>query len=377
MSNLSNKNSISASLGKGKTRATNKAIPKLENTLIRDANEISEGRIQLYEIPVEEITFRPINNFKQEGIPELAKSIKLNGSRLIHPITLVRLEDIPEGSPLMQAFKDKKVKLDGIKYVISAGERRYRAWCMLRDEEKKIRGKDAIGNKYDTITANILSQSEAKKEANFAIDSNLHSRHITSLEYVLNVSDIVNKVKTNEEKRDALIKMSGTEEGISNDPEVAAKKYKKEEYAKYLLESKYHISEISGSTVKNSLRVIEYCTKEVIDAILQDKFNEKQAKRIASFSPKEQNELLKLWTKDKVEYEKRLTPSEDSQVITYRKREIASELKAELKTATKQREKLEDILNHVSSQYAKTIKDDIKSWDKIIGDLNLLIDGIK
>lgn len=159
---------------------------KLIETIFMDNTHLEnnmESNIQFQQIPIDQITPRSINKYAQTRIDRLAKSIKATNNRLIHPITIVRVEDLSEESDVIQKFKNQGVDISTLKYILVSGERRFRAWQLLREEEKeKLEGTIGLINKFDTITANVLTREEAKKEEVFYDDSNIESRQLTSTE---------------------------------------------------------------------------------------------------------------------------------------------------------------------------------------------------
>ena len=130
-----------------------------------DRNE-TNSRMMFEEINVDDITPRAINQYSQSRITRLANSIKSTNGRLIHPIILVRPQDLPANHEVLQKFKDQGKNIEEIKYILVAGERRLRAWKMNREEEQARIDQQGLiqSNSYDTITANILTKEEAQNE---------------------------------------------------------------------------------------------------------------------------------------------------------------------------------------------------------------------
>ena len=73
------------------------------------------GRTNFYEVPLDEITPRSINQFRQSRIEKLAKSIRNTNNRLIHPITLVRASDLPKDSEVLLGYEKKGIDESTIK----------------------------------------------------------------------------------------------------------------------------------------------------------------------------------------------------------------------------------------------------------------------
>ena len=63
-------------------------------------------RVSFANIPVESITPRSVNQYKQNRIDRLAKSIRNTNNRLIHPIVLVDAKDLPEDGEVIRRFKE-------------------------------------------------------------------------------------------------------------------------------------------------------------------------------------------------------------------------------------------------------------------------------
>ena len=73
-----------------------------------------ESRVRYEEVNVDDITPRLINKYSQSRIERLARSIRSTNNRLIHPIVLVKPEDLPENSPLLKKIKESGVLEDPI-----------------------------------------------------------------------------------------------------------------------------------------------------------------------------------------------------------------------------------------------------------------------
>ena len=75
---------------------------KFVDRLLNSEGE-TDGRTAFFEIPLEDITPRSVNQFRQSRIEKLAKSIRNTNNRLIHPITVVKAEDLPKDSEILAA----------------------------------------------------------------------------------------------------------------------------------------------------------------------------------------------------------------------------------------------------------------------------------
>ena len=264
----------------------------------------AEGRTKFIEVPLEEITPRSINMYRQSRIEKLAKSIRNTNNRLIHPITLVRAADLPKENEMLQTFAHKGVDINQIKYIIVSGERRYRAFCLLRQEEKekqKVKsGKSILGlddiNPFDTITACVLTPAEAKKEEIFYEDSNIESRQLTPIEAILHVKDVINEVTSPEEMRTALIEMNGgSEEGIPKAASEIKKKFRADKYCAYCLEKDLGIESVPPATIRGHLSILNNCSPKIVESLVAGTFPIREAKAITKFPKEIQEELLTLW----------------------------------------------------------------------------------
>ena len=282
---------------------------------ILNASGETAGRTSFFEVPLEEITPRSINQFRQSRIEKLAKSIRNTNNRLIHPITLVKASDLPKDSEVLQAYEKKGIDVSQIKYIIVSGERRYRAFLLLqKEEQEKLKGKSgrsalALGgaNPFDTITACILTPAEAKNESVFYEDSNIESRQLTPIEAILHIKDAVADVTSPEEMRAALIEMNGgSEEGIPKADSEIKKKFRTDKYCAYCLETDLGIEGVSESTIRNHLSILNNCSEKIIDALVAGQYPIREAKQITKYPKDTQEELLSLWQTDADSYRKKI-----------------------------------------------------------------------
>ncbi len=333
-----------------------------------------ESRIHYEEVNVDDITPRLINRYSQSRIERLARSIRSTNNRLIHPIVLVKPEDLPEDSTLLKRIREAGMPTDK-KYIIVAGERRYHAWMLNRkmEQEKIDRSGFSRENPYDTITANILTSGEAKHEEIYYSDSNTEARQLTPVEGMLNVKDALDTIRTNEEKREALVQMNGgSEDGISDDPDEAAKKFNTNNYVMYYLESELGITGWAPGTIKQYLAVVNNCAEEVIDAIIDGSYTERQSRRITSLSKEKQLELLELWKADeKGEYEKKLKKylKPETRKVRVTHRDAQRQIKAIVKSMRKERDKLEEMRSKLGEADREELKRVIKKMDGYIEEM--------
>lgn len=322
------------------------------------------GRTAFYEIPLDEITPRSINKYRQSRIDRLAASIRNTNNRLIHPITVVKAADLPKDSEVLLAYEKNGVDVSTIKYIIVSGERRYRAFQLLREEEQakasEKSGRAALGlggaTPFDTITACILTPAEAQNESAFYEDSNVESRQLTPIEAILHVRDAVSDVTSPEEKRAALIEMNGgSEEGIPKSDAEIKKKFRADKYCAYRLESDLGIEGVSESTIRNHLAIINNCTEKVVDALIAGDFTIKEALKITKFTVQQQEELLNLWIKNKALYEKKLQEL---------KNPADSKVKRVSRIDAKKQLLAFDIKNKKGVEMLKTLSKELGAYDK-------------
>ena len=263
---------------------------------------IDKSRMDYNEVPIEDITPRPVNEYTQNRIENLAESIRSTDDRLINPIVIVRPSDLPEDSQILKKYKEENVDVSKIKYVIVAGERRYRA-CLLNRElkAKELEGKE-FKNPYDTITANILTKEEAQHEEIYYKDSNDQARQITPLEGIKHIEGILKQIKTDEDKRKALIEMNG-EDGVPSDAEKAAKNFREDKYILYYLQKELGIEGWELSTIRAYSNVVKTCDKSIIDAVLAGEFPANQARKLVNLPKETQIQLLDIYKQNKAKYQ--------------------------------------------------------------------------
>jgi len=136
------------------------------------------------QVSMDDITPRFINKYRQSRIEQLASSIQNTNNRLIHPIVLVQASDLPATHEVRVAIEAQGKSISDYKYIIVSGERRFHAWQLLRQREaERIGNKIGIHNQFDTITANILSKTEAINEKAFYSDANNQARYLQNLRH--------------------------------------------------------------------------------------------------------------------------------------------------------------------------------------------------
>ena len=260
----------------------------------------TDSSIPFDNILLTSITPRSINQYSQTRIDRLAKSIRNTGNRLINPITVARVGDLdPEGS-VIQKFISKGIDPTKLEYIIVAGERRYRAFCLLRDEENKKDHELGWKNPFETITANILTPEEALTESIFYEESNTQTRQLTPEEALRHFENAQLEVDTDDKKYLMLLEMdaAGVDLGtIPLDKNEAVRKFRMSAYCVYWMERELGIAGWNESTVKNYLAVLNKCCQEVKDAIYDTEFSLRAAGKITSLTFAQQRYLLDIWKK--------------------------------------------------------------------------------
>lgn len=253
----------------------------------------TKPRTGFMEIKVEDITPRSINRYKKTKVDSLAKSIRRTNNRLIHPIVLIRAEDMDPEGEVYKKFVEKGVDPATLKYVIVAGERRYRAWLQLRQEEaERHEGEIGYANPFNTITANVLAKSENMREEDFYEDSNDEVRQLTSLEVLLHVKDTIEDIKTDEQKKAAMKEM-----GIDSEK----KKFNQAEYCKSYLENELGIVDVSISTIKQDLAILNNCHSRVVETVCEGKMAPRMARELYQLDVESQLDLLDHYEKGEKE----------------------------------------------------------------------------
>ena len=278
------------------------------NAIFGEDRKETNSRVIYEEVDINDITPRPINNYSQTRIAKLARSIRETNDRLIHPITLARPQDLPANNEVILKLKKEGKNIDDIKYIVVAGERRFRAWLMNREENQKRIDEQGLieSNSYDTITANILTKEEAQNEQRYYEDSNNEARQLTPVEAIRIIIVALDEVVTDAQKRRALIDMNGgSEEGIPVSDYEAAKKFNSVRFVRYYLEDELGIVGWSDSTIKQYISIVRNCTDEVLKAITDSKFPPREARKFTKLPHSTQNELIKIYLENPEEYKLR------------------------------------------------------------------------
>ena len=330
------------------------------NAIFGSDNVESNSRMIFEEIDVDDITPRAINKYSQSRIARLAKSIKNTNGRLIHPIILVKPEDLPSNHEVILKFKQQGVNLDEVKYILVAGERRLRAWKMNRKEEQERIDSEGLiqSNSYDTITANILTKEEAQNEKIFYEDSNDQSRQLTPIEGMLHIREALKEIQTDHQKRQIMIEMNGgSEEGIPYGDYEAARKFNVSEFIEYYLRNELGIEPWKPSTIRNYLTVVNNCCEEVIDAILQGEFSATDARDLTTLPTTTQKELLQIYKENPEAYKFKIASIKDNKKSKKVKRFTHKDVKKQLESLMKKMEETSTALETLAPELGRDDKE--------------------
>jgi len=251
---------------------------------------LAKNKFDIQEIDLDLITPRSINKYSQTRIDMLADSIKNTNNRLIHPIVLVKASDLSESSEVIKKFKENNISVDNMVYILVAGERRYTAFKKLRAEwEIENANKQGLNNPFNTITANVLSPEEAKRENTYYDDSNLMARQLNPVEIILHIKDALEKVTDETEKRQALIKMG---KNPKTDNIV------QDEYVAFYLEKELGITDFGSSSLKTYSSIVNNCDPYVIEKIMSGEFSSTAARALPKLEKDVQKQLVDIYIND-------------------------------------------------------------------------------
>ena len=352
-------------------RAKNNLVNMVFDTNMTDTYESKSTYV---DVDVTRITPRSINQYSQGRIDRLARSIHNTNDRLIHPIVVVRACDLPETHEVIKRFRERGVDPKTLDLIIVAGERRYRAWMSLREKTAKdLSGRIGMVNPFDTITVNILTATEALNEHAYYEDSNMEARQLTPLEGILHIRAALEEVQTNEQKREALIEMNGgSEDGIPDDADIAARKFNTANYCMYYLSSELGIEGWSLSTVKAYLAVVNKCPTEVIDAVIAGQYKATQARETTDFTHAQQLELLRLWQGGKREEyhalfdEIKTAQKQGSATVRYTYRDAKRQISGITSRLRKERAELKAIADKLGAEDKAVAMKAVKEIDGFI-----------
>jgi len=344
--------------------------------------DASEPATVYRQVRLDDITPRFINKYRQSRIEQLAASIRNTNNRLIHPIVLVQASDLPANHEVRLAIEAQGKSVSDFKYIIVSGERRFHAWELLREQEAaRIGNKIGMVNQFDTITANILTRTEALNEKAFYADANNQARHLSPAEAVWFIKDALKEVSTPEQKREAMIRMNhGSTVGIDEDPVKAARRFRVDTYCRTLLDSELGVNDWSDSTIRNMATVAMNCDDAVADALLSGEFVLREAKQIATLPAPDQLILLELFKEDRARYQEQLDFvrgrfEKQPQKVTHA--DTRKLLKASLRRLMQDRDDLNVLAAGLGTKKNLNELDALRKFDSFISDLESLIENTK
>lgn len=236
------------------------------------ANEPSESARVTFDIPLDSIQARPINEYAIVDIEQLASSIERTG--LWQPI-IVR-NNPGNGKP----------------YVIVAGERRYTAMTFLRDKYRKA-GDIVKADLFSTIAAYILKRGEDGKEEDIYHDTNDFSRQITNFERILRLDpQAIDMSKESwQEKYLMLCHPDKLEDYRGGRYECKGNLTEKCEYLKALILEREPNVDITEKTIRIYLAFIDRCGDDLRYAVMKGKISLRVAMSSLSFLPRTEQTL--------------------------------------------------------------------------------------
>lgn len=228
-------------------------------------NTQKSGRRQSYEVSLDLIKPRPVNDYAITGIDDLAESIKRTG--LWQPVIL------------------RKDPENNGKYIIVDGERRYTA--VKRIWQKAITDNNEADKKlYSTISAFILTPEEVEKEALIYNDTNEFSRQITNFERILRM-DPLSIDLTKPEVKHEYVELCFGEDTDDSSITVRGSIIEKTRYIAAFLNRKNPDLDISEATVKNYLIFISRSASALLHAILKGIISLRDARSSISYLSEE------------------------------------------------------------------------------------------
>ncbi len=358
----------------------------VQNIIFNNPDESGyDSRVIFQDIDVTKITPRAVNQYRQNRIERLARSIQNTNNRLIHPIVLVRASDLPKDHEVLKVFEQRGIDTSKLEYIIVAGERRYRAWMLLREREaERLKGTIGTVNQFDTITANVLTHEEAYNEKVFFEDSNVEARQLTPLEGILHIRTALDEVKTPEQKREALVAMAdGDETGIDADAETAARRFNSANYCLYYLQSELGIEGWSLSTIKAYMSVVNNSPDEVINAIIDGKYKVNVARQATALTHDEQRELMAVYSeqgqqafKNRLDELKRGSLRQKVRTIVSAETDVRTELNRLLAKLDASTEKMSLLSDSLATADKKRLKAILKKLDGITSDIQDFKDNL-
>lgn len=225
-----------------------------------------------FDISLDDIQPRAVNNYSIFGIEELAGSIERTG--------------------LQQPIIVKENPGSGAKYVIVAGERRYTAMKYLRDKYQKAN--DVVkADLFSSISGFILTKEEIGKEDAIYHDTNDYSRQLTNFERILRLDpDMIDMSKESwQEKYLELCNPGKLEDWKAGKFECKGSIIEKAEYICARIQQNEPNVDISIKTARNYLSFIDRCGDDMKYAILKGVVPLRTALSALSFLPRTEQTL--------------------------------------------------------------------------------------
>ena len=230
-----------------------------------------------FDIRLEDIKPRTVNNYRVSEIEELAGSIDRTG--LWQPIVV---KHNPES--------DK----NDIGYMIVSGERRYTAGKYLRD--KYINSGDSIrAEMFSTIPSLILEDSELDKEEQIYRDTNDYSRQLTNFERIVRLDPGSIDMGKHVWQVEYVRKLYGENRVADFEDgqiEVNGTTQEKCEYIVALLKEREPDLDVSVKTVRNYLTFLSKCSDNLKTAVLRGKVPLRDARVLCNLTPDEQSQAI-------------------------------------------------------------------------------------
>lgn len=345
---------------------------KMVDRVFGSDDTLMKSSINFNSVALSDITPRPINEYSQTRIENLAESIEKTNHNLIHPIVIVKPSDLPEDSKVLTKYKEAGVDVNTVKYMIVAGERRYRAFTYNRDKWMADHP-ESSSNPYDYITARVLTESEAKNEEIFYKDSNDQARQLTPIEAMLHIKDIIIRVNTNEDKRKCLVEQYG-EDDVPSNPDKAAKEFRMDKYIKFYLSKELGIEGWELTTIRSFVMIVNNCDEKIIEALKNNEFPSTEARNIAKFPHSTQVQLLEMYKKNTSAYYNEMKARKNSKS---NKKVTPSDAKKTVKALSKNITENRIRLSAISEELGKTDRDNLQKIIDMLDELNLMIEDYK
>ncbi len=321
---------------------------------------------RFYEMPIDDITPRPINNFRQYQIEELADTIHRDHDILLHPITIIKPSFLAEDSDVIKAFKEKDVDISSVKYMIVSGERRYHAWQLLRKREAEEIAKSGANrnNKFDNIPVKELTSDDAVIEELLYEDANSSARELSPLEGLLHIKKVIDEVVSPDEKAAAVREMKEAgydgyaEMDIPKDVYKAERKFNQAKFCHYHLTKELKVENWSLKQVEYDLCILNKCIPEIVEAILKEGFKTGNARPLTALKPEDQKRLLDIWREDGLDAFNSELDKIKNKGQTEKKKEITKSVaKKKLKSLIKQIEKYQKEFEQMTGEISKSGKE--------------------